>query len=402
MWGRVTAVAVLLAVVLVPSGVVGAVDTLAARDLAVAAGIARTTNDLYGTPLVFDYDVDGVSDLLLSRHQTDGAEIYHGRADGTFTLVQTLPVVDRHGCASGDFNGDGLGDIYCVIGADAGTSQTKSNELWLQDPEAVGPPFELVAGAWGAVDPTGRGREVTAFDANEDGLVDLFVGNAVKNVYPSPNRLFLNTGTSFAEKTAGVINKSRGLCVAPADYDDDGDMDIFVCGTPNHLLRQNADGGYTDLGKAMGLSPEQPSEDAQWSDLDNDGDLDLVQVSRKTLRIFYSNGAGTLSLGLSRNIVAGRAAAVADVDGDGDDDVYVVQSKSNTRSNMPDILMLNSGDGHSFTDFGGLPNATAGSGSSVATIPDYLGQPALVVTNGGAANVKGPRQLIVFDRPLDP
>ena len=205
--------------------------------------------------------------------------------------------------------------------------------------------FFKVAGASGAIDPTGRGREVEAFDANGDGLVDIFVGNAVGTVYPSPNRLYLNTGTSFVEKTGAAINKSRGLCIAPADYDEDGDMDIFVCGTPNHLLRQNADGSYTDLGKSLGLSPEQPSRDAQWSDLDRDGDLDLIQMSVKTLRVFYANGTGGFALGIARPVVAGRASAVIDVDVDGDDDIYVVLGKSNTRSNMPDFLMLNSGDG---------------------------------------------------------
>jgi hypothetical protein len=402
MW-RPAALAVVLSAGLLMStgatGPAGAAGTLTASDVAPAAGIATpAVNDLYGNPLVLDYDDDGVSDLLLSRHQVAGAQLFHGNADGSFTLVQTLPVVDRHSCDDGDFNGDGHLDFYCTIGADAGTSDTKANELWFQDPQSTGDPFHLVPGAWGATDPTGRGRVAAAFDANGDGLTDLFVGNAVGTLYPSPDRLYLNTGTQFVEKVSSVLNKSRGLCAAPADYDADGDMDLFACGTPNHLWRQNADGSYTDLGKSLGLSPEQPSRDADWVDLDNDGDLDLVQTSPKTLRIFYSDGAGGLSLGLARTLVAGRSASLADVDGDGDQDLYVVQSKSNTASNMPDILMMNSGDGRTFSDFVGLPRTTAGSGSAVETI-DYLGQPAFVVTNGGAASVKGPRQLIVFQRP---
>lgn len=396
MWKRAI-VACVVAAVPATALQAGAAELPQARDVALTSGMYRSTNDLYGNPLVFDYDNDGVSDLLLGRHQTNGAEVFHGNLDGTFALVQTLPVVDRHGCDAGDFNGDGYADFYCAIGADGGTSDSKTNELWLQDPTSQGAPFTLVPGAWGAVDPTGRGRTVAAFDANADGLVDIFVGNAVKTLYPSPNRLYLNTGSSFVEKTAAAINKSRGLCIAPADYDGDGDMDIFVCGTPNHLLRQNADGSYTDLGKSLGLSPEQPSRDAHWIDYDRDGDLDLVQVSVKTLRIFYANGAGGFTLGYSRPIVAGRAAALADVDDDGDQDLYVVQSKSNTSTNMPDILMLNGGDGRTFVDFTGLPQAKGGSGSDVSVIPHYLGGPALVVTNGGAASVKGPRQLIVFD-----
>ena len=132
MWRPAMVVVAVGAVALAPL-TAGAAEPLQARDVASQAGIYRLTNDLYGTPMVFDYNNDDVSDLLLSRHQTNGAEIFRGNADGTFTLVQTLPVIDRHGCDAGDFNGDGYDDFYCAIGADNGTSDNKANELWFQN-----------------------------------------------------------------------------------------------------------------------------------------------------------------------------------------------------------------------------------------------------------------------------
>jgi hypothetical protein len=356
------------------------------------------TNDQDSNSVVFDYDRDGTSDLLLSRHQLYGTELFHGAADGTFTLVKTLPLADRHGCDSADFNGDTWPDFYCAVGALKGTTSNKSNELWLQDP--VTHDFALVDGAWGARDGAGRGRDVAAFDANGDGRQDLFVGNAYGNQFPSPNRLFINTGGAFVEQPSPAINKSGGICVAPADYDADGDVDIYVCGTPNHLLRRNADGSYTDVGKTLGLAPlSAQGRDGDWVDIDRDGRLDLVQVYPTALYIYYSKGDGTFTRTLVRTLQKGRNAAAADVDRDGDPDLYVVNGRTADGSgNLPDYLMMNAGNGRTFQDLPGLPQATTGGGSNVSVIPNYLGRPALVVTNGddGGANFKGPRQLLVF------
>lgn len=394
---------VLLFVLALSPGSAIAADELSASDLAAAAGIFKLTNDQDSNTVVFDYDRDGVSDLILSRHQLFGTEIFRGHADGTFTLTQTLPPADRHGCDSADFNADGLLDFYCAVGAEKGTTNDKANELWLQDPYDHEIPFHKVDGAWGAADPAGRGRDVAAFDANGDQLVDLFVGNTYGKLYPSPNRLFLNTGGGFTEQRSTAINKSGGICVAPADFDSDGDTDIFVCGTPNHLLRRNADGSYTDVGKTLGLSVEAPSKDADWHDYNRDGRPDLVQVSAQTLRVFYSTGTSAFTLGYSRPLVNGSNAALADVDLDGDKDAYVVEGRDSAGANAPDLLLLAGSSGTSFEPWGGLPQAQSGGGSNVAVIPDHLGRPALVVTNGagGGAQFKGPRQLLVFGPPIN-
>jgi hypothetical protein len=375
-----------------------AAATLHVVDRARAAGIYRMANDQDSNSVVFDYDKDGISDLLLSRHQLYGTELFHGVAGGTFVLAKTLPVADRHGCDAADFNGDGWPDFFCAVGALHGTTDHKSNELWLQNPTTHD--FAKAAGAWGAQDGAGRGRDVAAFDADDDGRIDLFVGNGYGNLYPSYDKLYLNRGGRFVEQVSAAINKPGGICVAPADYDADGDIDIYVCGTPNHLLRRNANGTYTDVGKALGLSPvSEQGRDGDWADLDRDGHLDLVQTLPHSLRIHYGTAAGTFTHPFVRTLQKGRNAAVVDVDLDGDLDVYVVNGRTADGSgNLPDFLMLDNGGGKAFTDFAGLPQAASGGGSNVAVIPRYLGRPALVVTNGddGGTAFQGPRQLLVF------
>lgn len=378
-----------------------AVPTLVVSDRAQEAGIYVVTNDQDSNSVVFDYDRDGVDDLLLSRHQLFGTELYRGSADGTFTLVKTLPLADRHGCDAADFNGDGWPDFYCAVGALRGTTNNKSNDLWLQDPYTHD--FARVPGAWGASDGAGRGRDVAAFDANRDGLVDLFVGNGYGKLYPSYNKLYLNQGDRFVEQVSAPINKPGGICVAPADYDTDGDTDIYVCGNPNHLYRRNADGSYTDVGKALGLAPvsKEQGRDGDWADLDGDGLLDLVQTTPTALRIHYGTVAGTFSHDYVRPLGKGRNSAVVDVDLDGDLDIYVVTGRTaDGTGNRPDYLMLNDGDGKTFTDHPDLPQAASGGGSNVSVLPSYLGRPALVVTNGdgGGDYFKGPRQLLVFSQ----
>jgi len=171
------------------------------------------------------------------------AELFRGNPDHTFTRVQQLPVADHHYCDSADFNGDGRPDFFCMVGADGGHSNNKANQLWLQNRHGG---FYLAPGAWGAADPSGRGRDVAAFDANRDGRPDLFLGNGSSKKFHSQNRLFLNVGQAFVENTKLTSDpRGGGICVSPADYNGDGWPDIFVCGRPNHLYTSVKGSRYT-------------------------------------------------------------------------------------------------------------------------------------------------------------
>lgn len=369
---------------------------LIASDVATQAGIAKTTNDQYGNNVVFDYNGDGVSDLFLGNHVIAPADLYRGNPDGTYTLVQQFGVSDRHGCTAGRFNLDALPDLFCAIGAQHGTSNNKSNELWLQLLDGT---FVLQPNALGANDSSGRGRDVEAVDVNGDGVDDIFVGNGFPANFPSPNKLYLSQPSGlFVQDTHIGKDHSGGVCLTHLDYDSDGDQDVFICGTPDHLYRNDGEGVMTDVALAAGFNKSK-SEGVTTGDLNADGHPDLVLINDTSVTTWLGHGT-TFTLAYTRGLVAGRNVALADVDGNGYPDLYVVQGHTAqvaSSPNQPDYLMMNAGTGTAFTDML-IPQATSGAGSNVGVIPNYNGHPAFVVTNGGDGTIKfkGPRQLIAF------
>lgn len=369
--------------------------SLSVVDAIADSGLAATVNDSMGNTVVEDFNGDGIDDLVMSQHQLAPGQVYRGAADGTFALVQELTTADRHGCASADFDRDGRPDLYCAIGAEHGRIANKSNELWLQDADGV---LQLIPGAWGADDPSGRGRDVAVFDADLDGFPDLYVGNGYPNKFPSVNRLYRNVaGTGFIEDTSSAIpTTTGGLCAAPADFDQDGFTDLFACSGVLKLWHNDAGLGMTDVRASYPL--RRYALAADWGDLDGDGDLDLVTVAGNQVAGYLWTGA-TFVRAFAKPLQAGRDVALADVDQDGYLDLYVVQGRvPKTTVNVPDQLWLGTGTGATFTAATGLPQAEAGGGSDVAVLPDYSGRPALVVTNGGDGGtaLAGPRQLLVF------
>ena len=127
--------------------------------------------------------------------------------------------------------------------------------------------------------PVGGG--VLALDYNGDGLHDAYLTDSL-----GPNALFRNNGdgtfTDVAE-AAGVADPdghSNGGCAA--DYDNDGDQDLYVTNHgPSRLFRNEGDGTFTDASTLAGVADPDPSlksTGCAWGDYDRDGLLDLVVV----------------------------------------------------------------------------------------------------------------------------
>jgi hypothetical protein len=222
-----------------------------------------------------DYDADGFLDLYVSNSNAQNDYLYRNSGDGIFALVVTGPVVSSGGhstgCAWGDYDGDGDLDLVVANTGDSGLGE--NNFLFRNEGGAV---FTRVAEGPIANDG-GRSNGVAWADYDNDGDLDLFVSNA----FGENNFLYRNDGPSgFARITEGFIVNDGGnsTSLAWGDFDNDGWLDLFVAndlGQNNFLYRNEGDGTFSPMPASAVESDGGRSWGCAWGDYDNDGDLDL-------------------------------------------------------------------------------------------------------------------------------
>lgn len=181
----------------------------------------------------------------------------------------------------------------------------------------------------------------TFSDFDQDGDQDLFIGSGPASGTPAPDNLYKNllveTGTATLEKiTSGIIatDPVDGQVWNWIDYDNDGDLDGFLTNysaTVNNLYR-NDGGTYVKMTSAdVGsiVSDAGAALANNWADFDNDGDLDVFVTNDGGTPAFYyvNNGDGTFTRDTQNVIVslnAGQSgASTGDYDRDGDLDLFV-------------------------------------------------------------------------------
>ena len=207
------------------------------------------------------------------------------------------------------------------------------------------------------VDVIGRAGGSALDDFDGDGDLDL----AVSSWGPRDQlRLFLNSGDGrFDEvtKAAGLEGITGGLSLSHADYDNDGWNDILVLRGgwlrsnaifPNSLLRNRGDGTFEDVTVAAGLDGAQPGQTGAWADYDNDGDLDLflghewpTRAEQHPSALMRNEGDGSFvdvgaEVGLAE-LGWVKGATWGDYDNDDRPDLFVSQL------GHPNLLMYNSG-----------------------------------------------------------
>lgn len=289
-----------------------------------------------------DYDGDGDLDLFVPNYTAEN-RLYRNNGNGTFTDVAVATGVNdgshSQSAAWGDYDNDGDLDLYVT------RDVNEANRLFRND----GSGFTDVGPASGTAD-TRPSLGAAWADYNRDGDLDLFVANN-----NAENRLYRNNGDgTFSDVAAATGVNDGGLSVSPAwgDYDNDGDLDLYVTRGVNESNRlfRNDGGVFNDVGSASGTGDTRNSVGAAWGDYDNDGDLDLFVANwMAENRLYRNQGAGTfidvaVAMGVNDG-GASRCPAWGDYDNDGDLDLYVTHWVNET-----DRLFRNDGSG--FTDVG--------------------------------------------------
>ncbi len=169
---------------------------------------------------------------------------------------------------------------------------------------------------------------VSAGDYDNDGDLDLYVCTR-KN----PNKLYRNLGGFRFEEVgaaAGVAYEHSSRAAAWADLDNDGDLDLYVGGydAPDRLYLNNGDGTFSDITAQAGIDNNRRVIGVMMTDIDRDGRLEIyVSNYRKENRLYYNNGDGTFSDLIyptgARSEYSAMGAFFFDYDRDGDDDLYL-------------------------------------------------------------------------------
>lgn len=245
--------------------------------------------------------------------------------------------------AVGDVDTNGLEDFF------VGGASGQSGVLYLQRSDGE---FEKTIGPW-QKDKLQEDLDALFFDADNDGDQDLYVVSG-GNEFPinSPllqDRLYINQGKGHFIKNMGALPKmlSSGGCVAAADYDKDGDLDLFVGGrllpgkypfAPRSFLLNNEKGKFTDATTASGNDLEKPGlvNAILWTDFDQDEDLDLLLVGEWMPIKFMENRGGkffdqTKSNGFENTSGWWNTIIEEDFDGDGDPDYVAGNLGLNTK-----------------------------------------------------------------------
>ena len=380
-----------------------------------------------------DYNNDGFADVLVLRGAWMGrngkhpSSLLRNNGDGTFSDVSEASGVVRafptQAAAWGDFDNDGWVDLY--VGNESLHGFEFPCELYRNNHDGT---FTEMAATVGVAN-VGFVKGVGWGDYDNDGRIDLYLSRQHED-----NVLYHNEGPDasgqwhFKDVTAqaGVKEPVQSFPTWWFDYNNDGWLDLFVCGftgndedslelvaadvlkiphpkDPPCLYRNNHDGTFTDVAKDVGLYREIVGMGGNYGDFDNDGWLDFYIGTGKphlwTLipNLAFRNDGGqrfqdvTTSGGFG-HVQKGHGVSFGDLDNDGDQDVYEELGAVWPTDVYQTALFLNPGhDNHWVTlELEGVKANRAGSGARIeVVVEDASGAPRSIYLVGGTGGSFG-------------
>jgi tetratricopeptide (TPR) repeat protein len=337
-------------------------------DVAPEAGI--NLYSMSGGLIVDDFERNGLFDIVTSDFgQCAPMHYFHNNGDGTFSdRTAQAGLNDQLGglnLIQTDYNNDGCLDILVLRGA---WEFPQRKSLLRNNCDGT---YTDVTAAAGLAEPATDTQTAVWADIDNDGYLDLFVGNENK-----PSQLFHNRGDGTFEDishSAGIDRIAFTKGVVAADYDNDGYVDFYVSNLngDNFLYHNNHNNTFTDVAKQAGVQKPWQSFAAWFFDYDNDGWPDLFVTSyyvsvdesvrsnlglspnAETLKLYKNQGNGTFrdvtsEVGLDK-VTMPMGANFGDIDNDGFLDIYLGTGNPSYASLMPNMLLHNH-EGKYFTD----------------------------------------------------
>ncbi|MEO6453848.1 MAG: FG-GAP-like repeat-containing protein, partial [Ginsengibacter sp.] len=249
--------------------------------------------------------------------------------------------------AKGDVNSDGLEDLY-ICGA-----KNQPGALYIQTREGR---FKRSNEKLLEHDKGSEDTDALFFDADKDGDKDLFVCSGGNEFSPNStdliSRLYINDGKGNFARSPQILPSASIFeatsCVSAADYDGDGDQDLFIgvrvkpfqYGDPckGYILSNNGTGTFTDVTEKIAPALQQAGmiTDGKWFDYDKDGKPDLVIAGEyMPVRIFHNENNElkevTTPAGLSKTNGWWNRIVIADINADGYPDIIAGNHGLNSR-----------------------------------------------------------------------
>jgi hypothetical protein len=272
-----------------------------------------------------DYDNDGYVDAFVANWYNQDNLLYHNDGGAAWDQVTSEPPVSSQGYSEAsswaDYDNDGDLDLFV-----ANSDGDLRNFLYQNNGDETFTRIDTGAVATEAV----ASRCGVWGDYDNDGDMDLFIANEGH----ANNSLFENLGgVSFQQVTTGEIVSDGGISWGASwgDYDNDGNLDLFVAnnsGQPNYLYHNNGNSTFTRVDSSPVMEDYSYSVGSAWVDYDNDGDLDLYVASgwgptsnTRQVNLFYENdGSGNFTKVTDVAIVADSGWAYGCAWGDIDND----------------------------------------------------------------------------------
>ena len=231
-----------------------------------------------------DIDGDGFLDLIVGDGKA--SKLFHNQRDGTFKDISEVSGLGKIDAVRGayfmDVDNDNRLDLFFTRIELPPKLLRNLGNLRFEDVSQNLPGFEGGAG---------QGESAASADFDGDGDLDIYVVrygefDETSWAYPiydaqdgKPNVALRNRGDGTFEKVddAALAAPGWGLAVASADYDDDGDQDLYVVNDfgVNYLLRNEGDYRFTDVTAEAGVIDQGFGMGAAFGDYDGDGDLDM-------------------------------------------------------------------------------------------------------------------------------